>query len=201
MSEQRALDALDKAGLTYRVVRHGRVASAAEAAAARGVDVGGLVKSMVVRREEGDYVFVLVPGDREISWPKLRALLDVNRLSMPDAATAKDGDGVRARHHHSVRIDHRLAGDRRRAAPRSRGRPRSRRTWGRGCPGRRRHARHARGDCGRRHRRRVDVNVVEPHAGKGLVEAAEQILAAAKARPLRALRPRREPEIVAETRR
>ncbi len=93
MSEQRALDALDRAGLTYRVVRHGRVASAAEAAAARGVDVGGLVKSMVLRREEGDYMFVLVPGDREISWPKLRALLDVNRLSMPDAATAKAATG------------------------------------------------------------------------------------------------------------
>ena len=93
MTEQRAIDALDKAGLAYRVVRHGRVASAAEAAAARGVDVGGLVKSMVVRRDEGDYVFVLVPGDREISWPKLRALLDVSRLSMPDAATAKRATG------------------------------------------------------------------------------------------------------------
>ncbi len=93
MTEERAIKALDNAGVTYRVVRHGRVASAAEAAAARGVDVGGLVKSMVVRRDEGDYVFVLVPGDREISWPKLRALLDVNRLSMPDAATAKQATG------------------------------------------------------------------------------------------------------------
>src|SRR5690606_15311968 len=32
--------------------------------------------------------FVLVPGDRVISWPKLRALLGVSRLSLPDAATA-----------------------------------------------------------------------------------------------------------------
>ncbi len=93
MAEERALAALDAAGVPYRVVRHGRVGSAAEAAAARGVDVGGLVKSMVVRREEGDYVFVLVPGDRAISWPKLRALLDVNRLSMPDAETAKEATG------------------------------------------------------------------------------------------------------------
>ena len=30
-----------------------------------------------------------MPGDREISWPKLRALLGVNRISMPDAATAR----------------------------------------------------------------------------------------------------------------
>jgi prolyl-tRNA editing enzyme YbaK/EbsC (Cys-tRNA(Pro) deacylase) len=47
----------------------------------------------VVRRGEGEYVFVLVPGDRVISWPKLRALLGVNRLSMPDAAAAKDATG------------------------------------------------------------------------------------------------------------
>ena len=32
---------------------------------------------------------MLVPGGRTISWPKLRTLLGVNRLSMPDAATAK----------------------------------------------------------------------------------------------------------------
>jgi Cys-tRNA(Pro)/Cys-tRNA(Cys) deacylase len=36
---------------------------------------------------------VLVPGDRTISWPKLRALLGVSRLSMPDAAVAKDVTG------------------------------------------------------------------------------------------------------------
>jgi Cys-tRNA(Pro)/Cys-tRNA(Cys) deacylase len=40
-----------------------------------------------------EYIFVLVPGDRVISWPKLRALLGVSRLSMPDAATAKRATG------------------------------------------------------------------------------------------------------------
>jgi Cys-tRNA(Pro)/Cys-tRNA(Cys) deacylase len=36
---------------------------------------------------------VLVPGDRQISWPKLRSLLGVNRMSMPDAAAAKEATG------------------------------------------------------------------------------------------------------------
>ena len=80
--------ALDDAGLAYRVVRHGRVSSLAEAAAARGVDPRDVVKTLVVRRGPDDHLFVLVPGDRTISWPKLRALLGVSRLSMPDAATA-----------------------------------------------------------------------------------------------------------------
>ena len=47
----------------------------------------------MVRRAEGEYLFVLVPGDREIAWPKLRALLGVNRLSMPDAEEAKEATG------------------------------------------------------------------------------------------------------------
>ncbi|WP_331715516.1 aminoacyl-tRNA deacylase [Tessaracoccus coleopterorum] len=42
-----------------------------------------------MRRGEEDHLLVLVPGDRTISWPKLRSLLGVNRLSMPEATEAK----------------------------------------------------------------------------------------------------------------
>ncbi|MET0712045.1 MAG: YbaK/EbsC family protein [Jiangellaceae bacterium] len=93
MSEQRALDALAAAGITFEIVRHGPVRNLAEAAAARGVEPAAVVKTIVVRRGEDDFLFVLVPGDRTIGWPKLRALLGVSRLSMPDAATAKDVTG------------------------------------------------------------------------------------------------------------
>ena len=58
-----------------------------------GVEPRDIVKTLVVRRGEGDFLFVLVPGDREISWPRLRALLGVNRLSMPDKGVAKDVTG------------------------------------------------------------------------------------------------------------
>jgi Cys-tRNA(Pro)/Cys-tRNA(Cys) deacylase len=75
-------------GLAHRVIRHGSVRSLAEAAVARGVEPADVVKTMVVRRGDGDFVFVLVPGDRVISWPKLRAVLGVSRLSMPDADEA-----------------------------------------------------------------------------------------------------------------
>ncbi len=70
------------------MLRYGAVRNAQEAADARGVELADVVKTIVVRRGEDDYVFVLTPGDRVISWPKLRALLAVNRLSMPDAQTA-----------------------------------------------------------------------------------------------------------------
>ncbi|MFI7606678.1 aminoacyl-tRNA deacylase [Micromonospora sp. NPDC049366] len=88
-----AITALDAAGLPYRVIRHGPVTSLSEAATVRGVEIPDVVKTIVVRRGPDDHLFVLTPGGRVISWPKLRALLGVNRLSMPDAATAKDVTG------------------------------------------------------------------------------------------------------------
>ncbi|MGH3730998.1 MAG: aminoacyl-tRNA deacylase [Micromonosporaceae bacterium] len=88
-----ALDALTEAGIEHRVIRHGRVTSLAEAAQARGVPVPDVVKTIVVRRGDDDFLFILVPGDRVISWPKLRTLLGVSRLSMPDKATAKAATG------------------------------------------------------------------------------------------------------------
>lgn len=89
MGEHRALKALEASGLSYELVRHGPVRSLAEAAAARGITPAAVVKTIIVRRSDDDYLFVLVPGDRTIGWPKLRARLGVSRLSMPDAATAK----------------------------------------------------------------------------------------------------------------
>ena len=88
-----AVEAVTATGIEHQVVRHGPVNSVTEAAAVQGVEVRDLVKTLVVRRAEDDHLFVLVPGDRTISWPKLRALLGVSRLSMPDAATAKEATG------------------------------------------------------------------------------------------------------------
>jgi Cys-tRNA(Pro) deacylase len=89
----RAIAAAERLGLRFTVTRHGPVRSLEEAAAARGIDPHQLVKTMVVRVAEGDHRFVLVPGDREIAWPKLRALLGVNRISMPSAEAAREVTG------------------------------------------------------------------------------------------------------------
>jgi Cys-tRNA(Pro)/Cys-tRNA(Cys) deacylase len=75
------------------VLSHGPVRSLVEAAEARGVAPADVVKTLVVRRGEDDHLLVLVPGLRTISWPRLRALLGVSRLSMPDAAAAKAATG------------------------------------------------------------------------------------------------------------
>jgi Cys-tRNA(Pro)/Cys-tRNA(Cys) deacylase len=93
VSEERAVAGADGLGLSYTVSRHGPVRSLEEAAAARGLEPRQVVKTLVVRVSEGDHRFVLVPGDREIAWPKLRALLGVNRISMPPAGEAREVTG------------------------------------------------------------------------------------------------------------
>jgi len=90
---QRAVAAATALGLAHTVTRHGPVRSLEEAAAARGVEPRAVVKTIVVRLTDDDYRFVLVPGDREIAWPKLRALLGVNRVSMPSAEVALEVTG------------------------------------------------------------------------------------------------------------
>ncbi|WP_418275527.1 aminoacyl-tRNA deacylase [Isoptericola jiangsuensis] len=88
-TQERARRGLEASGAAFSITSHGPVASLDEAAAARGLSPHQIVKSLVVRRGDDDFLFVLVPGDRTISWPRLRALLGVNRLSMPDADVAR----------------------------------------------------------------------------------------------------------------
>lgn len=88
MTEERAIVAADALGLAFEVTRHGPVRSLEEAAAARGLAPSQVIKTLVVRLADDDYRFVLVPGGREISWPKLRGVLGVSRMSMPSAEVA-----------------------------------------------------------------------------------------------------------------
>ncbi|MEQ1737273.1 MAG: YbaK/EbsC family protein, partial [Rhodoglobus sp.] len=39
------------------------------------------------------FLFALIPGDRQISWSKLRAVVGVNKLQLPDATLAFEATG------------------------------------------------------------------------------------------------------------
>jgi Cys-tRNA(Pro)/Cys-tRNA(Cys) deacylase len=84
-----ALAAARELGLEHRVVRTRMANSAEEAAELQGIPLGALLRTIVVRRGEDDYLFVLVPAGRRFDWPKLRAHLGVSRLSLPDADEAQ----------------------------------------------------------------------------------------------------------------
>lgn len=84
-----ALDAVAAAGIPHRVVRIEPARSAEEAAERQGIPLRALLRTIVVRRGEDDYLFVLVPAGRRFDWPKLRAHLGVSRMSLPDADEAQ----------------------------------------------------------------------------------------------------------------
>lgn len=87
--ETPAISAIATLGIPYRIVRIGHVTSAAEAAEAADVPLGALLRTIVVRRGEGDHLLVVAPATGQFDWAKLRAHLGVSRLSLPDAAAAR----------------------------------------------------------------------------------------------------------------
>lgn len=88
-----AIEAIEAAAVPHRVVRTERARSAEESATLQGIPVGAVLRTIVVRRGDDDYLFVLVPADRRFDWPKLRTHLGVRRLTLPDADEARAATG------------------------------------------------------------------------------------------------------------
>lgn len=84
-----AIRAVAASGVAHTIVRTIPARNPEESAALQGIELGSLLRTIVVRRGADDYVFVLVPAGRRFNWPKLRAHLGVSRLSLPDADEAK----------------------------------------------------------------------------------------------------------------
>ena len=61
-----ALDAIAASGVPHRVVRTERASSAEESASFQGIETRQLLRTIVVRRADDDYLFVLVPAVRSL---------------------------------------------------------------------------------------------------------------------------------------
>ena len=90
---RRMLAAADDRGLAVELRSRPPADSLPEAATILGIEPADIAKTLVVRLPDGTHIFVLVGGDAAFSWPKLRALLGVKRLSMPDAGGALEATG------------------------------------------------------------------------------------------------------------
>ena len=93
---QRVLADAAARGLNVDIVARPAADSLEGAAALLGISPADIVKTLVVRRKSplpATYLFALVPGDRQISWPKLRALVGANKLAMPDESLAIEATG------------------------------------------------------------------------------------------------------------
>ena len=80
-------------GIDVEIITRPPANSLEEAASILGITPADIVKSLVVKRSDGTFLFAEIPGDRVISWPKLRALVGVNKLQLPDAAVALEATG------------------------------------------------------------------------------------------------------------
>ena len=88
-----AIAAVRRTGVPYAIVRTRPARDPLESAELQQIDLGDLVRTIVVRRAEDDYVLVLVPAGRRFDWPRLREHLGVRRLALPDAEEAKSATG------------------------------------------------------------------------------------------------------------
>lgn len=79
--------------IPIEVVERPRAASLEEAAAIQGITPAQIVKSLVVKRSDGTFLFALVPGDRQIAWAKLRSVVGVNKLQLPSQEVAFEATG------------------------------------------------------------------------------------------------------------
>jgi Cys-tRNA(Pro)/Cys-tRNA(Cys) deacylase len=90
---ERARAAASARSLAIEIRERPAANSLVEAAAVLGIEPAGIVKTLVVKRSDDTYLFALVPGDRAISWPKLRAVVGVNKLRLPEPELALAATG------------------------------------------------------------------------------------------------------------
>jgi Cys-tRNA(Pro)/Cys-tRNA(Cys) deacylase len=82
-----AAQALELLGVPYRLFEHSQPPeSLEEAARQRGQSPGQVIRSIIFRLAEGQFVMVLIAGPGQISWKSMRAALGVSRISMASEA-------------------------------------------------------------------------------------------------------------------
>lgn len=90
---RRVREAASALGLSVEVRERPEARSLPEAAELLGISPVDIVKTLVVKRSDDTFLFALVPGDRAIAWPKLRQLVGVNKLKLPDPDVALAATG------------------------------------------------------------------------------------------------------------
>jgi Cys-tRNA(Pro) deacylase len=93
VTRERVVEDARNRGIEVTLVERPAADSLEGAAALLGIEPAQIVKSLVVKRSDGTFLFALIPGDRQISWPKLRAVVGVNKLQLPDAGQALAATG------------------------------------------------------------------------------------------------------------
>ncbi len=89
----RMLDAAAARGLAVEVRPRPPARTLVEAAEVLGITPADIAKTLVLRRSGGEYLFAVLSGDTQLAWPLVRALVGVNKLTLPDAGEALTATG------------------------------------------------------------------------------------------------------------
>jgi len=91
-----AVQYLESRGVPFRLFQHaGPVHSLEQAAQERDQQPEQVVRSIVFRVAEGDYVMVLMPGPGQVPWKALRRFLGHSRLTMASEEELFQATGYR----------------------------------------------------------------------------------------------------------
>jgi Cys-tRNA(Pro) deacylase len=91
-----AIQYLETRGVPFRVFQHpGPIHSLEQAASERGEQPEQVVRSIVFRLGEGEFVMVLMPGPGQVPWKALRRCLGQSRLTMASEAELLQATGYR----------------------------------------------------------------------------------------------------------
>jgi Cys-tRNA(Pro)/Cys-tRNA(Cys) deacylase len=90
---RRMLADANQRGLAIELRNRPAARSLEEAAELLGVGPSDMAKTIVLRQSSGKYLFALIPGGMQIAWPKLRSLLGVSKMKLPDASEALEATG------------------------------------------------------------------------------------------------------------
>ncbi len=96
ISDPPASVALHQLGIPHRAFRHaGKVSSLEQAAEERGQRVQQVVRSIVFRLEEDQFIMVLVAGTDQVPWRRLRQHVGRSRLTMATDEQVVEATGYR----------------------------------------------------------------------------------------------------------
>ncbi len=96
MNATPAIQYLETRGVPFRVFQHpGPIHSLEQAASERGEQPEQVVRSIVFRLGEGEFIMVLMPGPGQVPWKALRRYLDQSRLTMASEQELLQATGYR----------------------------------------------------------------------------------------------------------
>ncbi|HWQ05376.1 MAG TPA: YbaK/EbsC family protein [Longilinea sp.] len=92
--ETPATKALEDTKTSFQVFQHiHKITTLQQAAEERGQNPDQIIRSILFRQSSGQFVLVLMAGDRQISWKALRAYLGERRISLASPQDVIDYTG------------------------------------------------------------------------------------------------------------